>query len=375
MSYRNNLTTYPAKNNVAKEAFYWLSRKRHAGYDRSELPQVPHDKEGFVIDQLNLKHRRVFARDIKPAQKHILKSKVIDKIDTGQHKRKYIVSKDWYLVDGHHSWATLIPDNESMDIYQSDMNIDELIRVLKDDFGYGSKDIKDKPMNEDFFDNEEISSSCASGDGENYCNPTYQRILKTYRSVAEVDKNRAKSLFQFLGKRFDESIKDFCKRASKKTLKRIEFELGNLSKKKLNEDLSMDITQAIELEIITEFEGFMEHEKRHDLRNTPAAKYQWNDKLLALAKEYDGTKDFNPIIVNSTMSSHFAEYILDHRHAGNKFTYMVGTPETHVMIYDSQKKLYYDAVNYWGTPLEDLYYGSAWIEALSKKYDPVSYMQ
>ncbi|AFF28146.1 gp148 [Sphingomonas phage PAU] len=211
---------YPEKRDIAQESFNWLRRQKHAGYDRTELPQIPQDKEDFVIDLLELKPRRVFARDLKPAQTQIKKPKVIDKIGTNQDKRKYIVSKDGYLVDGHHSWASLIPDNDVITIYQSSSkDIHEMVRILKDDLGYGSKSI-----NENFDENEE---RC---EGE-YCNATYQRILKLYRNVMEVDKNRAKSLFQFLGKKYNESIKDFCKRSSDTNLERLEKELKNLSRK------------------------------------------------------------------------------------------------------------------------------------------------
>lgn len=369
----NSATKTTKRMETAQEAFYWLSRKRHAGYDRSELPQIPYDKEEFVIDVLDLNKRRVFARDIKPAQKHILKSKVIDKIDTDQHKRKYVISKDWYLVDGHHSWATCIPENNAIDVYQSDLDIHDLVRTLKDDLGYGSKDIKDKPINEDFVD---VGGTGVDPTATDYCNPTYQRILKLYNSVHAVDKNRAKSLFQFMGRRHNEPVKDFCKRTDMKSLGRLEFELKNLYR--LNEDLSYstDIYGAIQKEIDTQFEGFFKHENRHDMRYSTIPELQAvNSDLIEVARLYNTNVPFNPHDINNRFSVHFAEYIIDHLHAGNEYTYAVGTPETHVMIYDAQKKLYYDAVHPWGSEIENLYYPTDWLKTLGLKYDPLDYMQ
>src|SRR5215217_6467785 len=90
---------------LAQQAFLWLSGQKHGGFDRSELPQIPYNGIDNVIDTLNLKPVKMFAKEIKPAQTHLKKSKVMDKIDSGQESRRYIVSKDGYLIGGHHSWA------------------------------------------------------------------------------------------------------------------------------------------------------------------------------------------------------------------------------------------------------------------------------
>lgn len=222
-------TEQDRKVRLAQEAFYRLGGMKHAGFDRSELPQIPYDKEDYVIDSLGLKQSRAFARDIKSAQSQIKKSKVINKMDTGQETRKYMVSRDGYLIDGHHSWATLLPNNDIINIYKSqDHDIDEIVGILTGEMGFGSKsinesvEVKDLPENEPCTDCEETATP-------EYCSATYQRILKITRGVATVDLNRAKSLFGFMGKRYNESVKDFCKRTDINTLKRLAFELGNLN--------------------------------------------------------------------------------------------------------------------------------------------------
>lgn len=221
MPHTNNITSINDKREIAQEAFYWLMNKKHAGYDRSDLPQIPYSKEQFVIDTLGLIPRHVFAKDLKPSQTQIKKSKVIDKIDTGQNTRLFFVSKDGYLVDGHHSWATLLPENEVIKIYQStEMDIHEFIRVLIDDFGFSSKSI-----NESLDDADNVEC-------DEYCSATYQRILKLYRNVSEVDKNRAKSILQFLGKKWNQDIKSFCKSATPDTLDKVENNLRYLVKLK-----------------------------------------------------------------------------------------------------------------------------------------------
>lgn len=213
-------------NNIelAQAAFLWLSGQKHGGFDRSELPQIPHEKIDYVIDTLGLDHIRLRAKDLKPSQTQLKKPKVLDKIDTGQQSRRYIVSKDNYLIDGHHSWAGLIPENHLLNCYRSpDMEVDEMVDLLTGDMGFGSKSINESEQ--------EYCETCDELKEPEYCSATYQRILKLYRGVQDYDKNRAKSLIMFMGKRYDESVKCFCKRAPLATLQRLVFELGNLRQK------------------------------------------------------------------------------------------------------------------------------------------------
>jgi hypothetical protein len=83
------------------------------GYLRKEMPQIDPQYEKHFFDYLTAKHGEGIIttgeapiKTFKPAQKELNWLKVYEKIGgNGWRERTYILSKDGYLIDGHHDWA------------------------------------------------------------------------------------------------------------------------------------------------------------------------------------------------------------------------------------------------------------------------------
>lgn len=88
------------------------------GIDRSQLPQINSKRVDEIIaemknDGIEVKLGVAPAAKLKPTQDKIRLDKVQGMINAGKHKdnRKIFVSKDGYILDGHHHWAANLHDN------------------------------------------------------------------------------------------------------------------------------------------------------------------------------------------------------------------------------------------------------------------------
>lgn len=114
MNKKNNLSL---KNIVApekKEHKIFIPRNayKHLDNERQELPQIPNDKlDDFIryLEQQKIIVKKVTVKPslLKPAQKHINKEKVqffISKEGKKDLIKPVIISKEGYIIDGHHRW-------------------------------------------------------------------------------------------------------------------------------------------------------------------------------------------------------------------------------------------------------------------------------
>lgn len=114
--------------------------KGSAGFKRIEMPQIDFDDLELALASLlskgvGIEVKQITAKRIKFAQNEIDDSKVQDKIDSKSKqykKRFYIVSRGWYVVDGHHDLAQCLkvaPRTKLM-CFVCDIGIHELVELL-----------------------------------------------------------------------------------------------------------------------------------------------------------------------------------------------------------------------------------------------------
>lgn len=91
--------------------------KNGLGYARNEMPQIPSDRREEFFDRLReddivIKFEKVDPQSLDPVQKEI-SAKIIAEFlpiirERGLGETAIIVSKDDYVIDGHHRWATAV---------------------------------------------------------------------------------------------------------------------------------------------------------------------------------------------------------------------------------------------------------------------------
>ena len=110
--------------------FQYKKRIRH-GFQklRSELPQID-DNEDLKKD-LNITPGEKTLGELKPTQKDFDENKILTMIAGGfKRPNEYVISKDGYILDGHHRWASSLETlgvDSIVPVYIVDMNIRELL--------------------------------------------------------------------------------------------------------------------------------------------------------------------------------------------------------------------------------------------------------
>lgn len=122
-----------------------LSLDSDISIPRDEMPQIKStDMKDFVEwleREKNIKSKliKVIVDDLKPSQKQInldkvkgmMKAKSIEQLSSS---KPVLVTKDYYLVDGHHRWFSLVADDEKNTIlsYLVDLNFEDFINTAKE---------------------------------------------------------------------------------------------------------------------------------------------------------------------------------------------------------------------------------------------------
>lgn len=117
--------------------------KTTIGIPREELPQIEDEHFDNVLEELDGQYQKVVmpCNKLKPSQDELNIDKISGMIEQGNHlnKRTLFISKDNFIVDGHHVWAARLTDDENseIDCIQIDMNIIDLINWFNTkDFTY-----------------------------------------------------------------------------------------------------------------------------------------------------------------------------------------------------------------------------------------------
>jgi predicted glutamine amidotransferase len=103
---------------------------------RSVLPQIKGDSlQNFLnhLDSLGVKytHKTMKSCDLKPTQGEFNIDKVKALIRTNNDTKPIIVSKDNYVLDGHHRWLADYNSNDKSSVIMVDQTILDLITTAK----------------------------------------------------------------------------------------------------------------------------------------------------------------------------------------------------------------------------------------------------
>lgn len=107
---------------------------------RNKLPQIKID---YIHHYLHWMKKRgighdketVSAKSLKPIQKTIQKDK-IERLEEKHHSanlpgRRVIISKDSYILDGHHRWYEALQTGEPLKVVRMHENMDQLLETTK----------------------------------------------------------------------------------------------------------------------------------------------------------------------------------------------------------------------------------------------------
>lgn len=117
------------------------SKKDTMDIQRKDMPQIKSKdlKDFFVfLKKNNVKtiKKSVDPKKLKATQSEFDKGKIkkaIDDISSGSMPNKPImVSKDGYVIDGHHRWLAFYNMNKKIDVFEANVNAKELIKMMKD---------------------------------------------------------------------------------------------------------------------------------------------------------------------------------------------------------------------------------------------------
>jgi hypothetical protein len=105
---------------------------------RHTMPQIVDFvafKKDLEENGINSRQKSFTPDHLKPTQKNFNDEKV-DKIkeafkDGTLNDGAIVISKDWYIVDGHHRWKAMKELDEDIQAVQVDMHIEELLEFLK----------------------------------------------------------------------------------------------------------------------------------------------------------------------------------------------------------------------------------------------------
>lgn len=109
--------------------------KKSLGKMRHGMPQLP-DFNAFASDlkacDVSLTACKMKPSMLTPTQQNFNQGKV-DKLKASDKKgHPIIISKDDYVVDGHHRWLAAHQQSEDIACQRVDLNVDDLLDFLKD---------------------------------------------------------------------------------------------------------------------------------------------------------------------------------------------------------------------------------------------------
>lgn len=114
-----------------------IPKKRDLGFKRKEMPQVEGKNVSKFLDFLkknDVKYteKLVDSKTLKPTQNQFNHEKIqgmIDVIDSKQQK-PIMVSKDGFVIDGHHRWLAHYNLGRKMPVYEIDLNIHDALDMM-----------------------------------------------------------------------------------------------------------------------------------------------------------------------------------------------------------------------------------------------------
>lgn len=157
---RKNSTPHVLNNLGLTEKIYKPDPDQTLGVPRDKMPQIKQEHYDELIDYLDDhggKHvnRTIHARELKPVQKEFSKKgvkKMIKRKKNDTEEKPLIVSRDNYIVDGHHRWLAAYNLNETLPIMQFNIPIKRLMKLL-----YNFDQVSFKDIYEEFLRNVDLN--------------------------------------------------------------------------------------------------------------------------------------------------------------------------------------------------------------------------
>jgi hypothetical protein len=116
-----------------------IPNKRDLGFKRKEMPQVEGKNIPKFLDFLKSNgvkytEKLVDSKSLRPTQSQFNQEKIQGMIDTIDAKKQHpiMVSKDGYVIDGHHRWLAYYNMGRKMPVYQIDLNINDALDQMHD---------------------------------------------------------------------------------------------------------------------------------------------------------------------------------------------------------------------------------------------------
>ena len=110
--------------------------KNSLGYNREQLPQLrSHYKDAFLdklkSDGAEIHYYMINPNELQPSQKEINFQKIRTMTEEVALENNVVVSKDLFIIDGHHRWYYHRKNNKSVPVMQIDLPFTKLIEELK----------------------------------------------------------------------------------------------------------------------------------------------------------------------------------------------------------------------------------------------------
>lgn len=121
----------------AKQGWNLFSKESGTlGIPRAKMPQIKAEHRGAMVNFLNARgvqheSKEIPAKTLKPTQAEFSPKKVRQAKEYQGGNRSILVSKDGYVLDGHHQWMAAVQNNESVPVIVLDAPIKKLLQDVK----------------------------------------------------------------------------------------------------------------------------------------------------------------------------------------------------------------------------------------------------
>jgi hypothetical protein len=114
-----------------------IPKQGNLGFKRKEMPQiegknVPKFLDFLKTNGVKFTEKLVDSKSLKPTQNQFNQEKIQGMIDAIDKKKQnpIMVSKDGFVIDGHHRWLAHYNLGRKMPVYQIDLKIDDALDMM-----------------------------------------------------------------------------------------------------------------------------------------------------------------------------------------------------------------------------------------------------
>lgn len=116
-----------------------IPQKKSMGFQRKEMPQVegknvPKFLTFLKKNGVSYKEKIVDSKKLKPTQNQFNREKVQGMIDVIDSKKQHpiMVSRDGFVIDGHHRWLAHYNLGRKMSVYEIDLTVNDALDKMHD---------------------------------------------------------------------------------------------------------------------------------------------------------------------------------------------------------------------------------------------------